>query len=226
MKHRIIFISLLSFLSLSIYCPAQKNCKVLLPEIDSSYTGKCKKGLAHGKGTATGIDSYTGKFSNGWPHGRGTYIWANGDEYSGDWKEGKRSGEGKLILKLADRDSIIDGLWEDNRYLGPKPVPPRVIAKSSIDRYTFKLTGGFKNRVLIDFLQNGARNTTITNLIISSSKGIETNLGHSIGYDYIEFPVTIRVNYTTLNKFKAVEVQAIFEFEITDPGDWRVEIHN
>jgi len=28
------------------------------------------------------------------PHGQGTMVYGNGDEYSGGWRDGKRSGEG------------------------------------------------------------------------------------------------------------------------------------
>jgi len=62
--------------------------------------------------------------------------------------------------------------------------------------------------------------------MISSTSGVETKLGSLIGYEFIEFPVTIKVNYETLNKFKSAIYQVIFEFEITEPGHWRVEIHN
>ncbi|NPD44614.1 MULTISPECIES: hypothetical protein [unclassified Lentimicrobium] len=226
MKHVLYSIIISIFITSPFFLSAQKNCKVLVSEIDSIYTGKCKKGLANGKGTAIGIDSYTGKFSKGYPHGRGTYNWANGDIYTGNWKEGKRSGAGKLTLKLGATDSIIDGLWDDDKYMGAKPIPPKVIHKVSIDRYSFKKTGGTKNRVLINFMQNGMRNTTITNFSMSTSNGIESNLGHSIGYDFIEFPVRILVNYMTMNKLKSEEYQVILEFEITDPGDWLLEIHN
>lgn len=205
---------------------AQKHCRVLMPEIDSIYKGKCKNGLAHGKGEAFGIDSYKGKFKEGYPNGNGTYTWANGDKYVGDWLDGKRTGEGILTLKLSDRDSIIDGLWEEDKYMGHKPVPPRVITKTSIDRYNFRLSGGFQPRVLIDFYQNGMRNTTIENLTMVTTSGVETSLGQSIGYEFVEFPVTIRLNYETQNKLKSEKYQAIFEFIITEEGDWVVEIHN
>ena len=127
MKHILYSVIISIFLTSPFFLSAQKNCKVLVPEIDSIYTGKCKKGLANGKGTAIGIDSYTGKFSKGYPHGRGTYNWANGDAYTGNWKEGKRSGAGKLTLKLQETDSIIDGLWDDDKYMGAKPIPPKMI---------------------------------------------------------------------------------------------------
>jgi len=48
-----------------IQLSAQNRCKVLKKEISSEYHGKCKKGLAHGKGKADGIDSYYGHFTKG-----------------------------------------------------------------------------------------------------------------------------------------------------------------
>lgn len=224
MKQFITFLGLLMFFSLT--ASAQKPCKVLVPALDSSYSGKCKKGLAHGKGLALGIDKYEGRFSQGLPDGKGTYTWANGDVYKGNWKDGHRNGEGILSLKHAGIDSIMAGLWENDKYLGPKPLAPKVLTKVSIDRYSFINRPGVKDRVLIDFYQNGVRNTGITNLLVNTSKGQQCTLGHSIGYDFIEFPVRIKVHYTTKNKLGTSEYQAIFEFEITEPGDWLVVIHN
>lgn len=226
MKHILAILSYVLFLSLFQSVNAQVECMVLVPQIDSAYFGKCKNGFAHGKGTAIGVDTYIGKFFKGWPDGAGTYTWANGDTYTGDFKEGKRHGEGKLTLKLADRDSIVDGLWEEDIYLGAKPKKPRVIYKSSVDRYSFKKTPGTHERVLINFLQSGTRNTTIEELRINSSSGAETRLGNSIGYDYVEFPVRIKLSYTTLNKLKSMRFHCIFEFEISEPGDWVLDLHN
>lgn len=226
MRHTLVFCSIVLFSILSLHSSAQKTCQVLLPEIDSIYKGKCKKGYAHGKGEAIGVDKYSGKFVQGLPSGKGTYTWANGDQYKGSWRTGKRDGEGILVLKLEERDSIIDGVWEENIYVGPKPIAPKIISKVSIDRYTIRKNGAIQDRVLINFMQNGTRNTTITNFSISSSSGVETNLGHSIGYEYIDFPVKIRIIYMTMNKLRSEEYQAIFEFEIHDRGDWLVEIHN
>lgn len=226
MKHLVLFISIFIFIFFTARLTAQTDCIVLKPGIDSVYYGKCKKGLAHGKGHAIGVDSYIGRFSNGLPDGHGTYTWVNGDTYTGSWMEGNRHGEGTLLMKLEERDSIIDGLWEDDKYMGPKPIAPRIITKIGVDRFAIKNAGGIKERVLIDIYQNGTRNTTVSNLLMSTSNGVQTSLGNSVGYDYIEFPVRIRVSYRTMNKLKSQEYQVTFEFEISEPGDWVVEIHN
>jgi hypothetical protein len=215
----------LLFLS-SVNLLAQEKCQVLLPQLDSIYHGRCKNGLAQGKGTAIGIDSYSGHFSKGLPSGKGTYHWANGDKYTGNWREGMRNGEGTLSLKLESKDSIISGLWENDKYMGHKPKAPKVLTKTSVDRYSFIKHEGSKKRVLFNIRQNGGRNVNIFNFTMVSTSGVETKLGNLVGYEFIEFPVKIKVNYETLNKLKAAKYQVIFEFEITEPGDWEVFIHN
>lgn len=65
MKNFLAIILVVVFFLPSLKMDAQNNCKVLVPEIDSIYTGKCKKGFAHGKGNAIGIDAYKGKFYKG-----------------------------------------------------------------------------------------------------------------------------------------------------------------
>ena len=86
---------------------AQKGCQVLKPEISGTYTGKCKKGLANGKGLAVGTDTYEGRFSKGLPAGRGKYTWADGRVFQGEFKEGIMEGQGTMIYPTAGEDSII-----------------------------------------------------------------------------------------------------------------------
>jgi len=210
----------------SIQVSSQEVCKVLKPGIDSIYHGKCKKGLAHGKGKADGIDSYIGRFVEGLPDGEGIYTWANGDIYDGDWDNGIRDGEGTFTFKVNEKDTILSGLWKDDNYLGPKPEKPKVITNVGTDRYSIKKIGNAKDRVLVKILQNGMKNTGVSNFLISGSTGVETMLGQELGFDYIEFPITIKVSYFTYNKLRTQQYQVIFEFKISEPGDWRVEIHN
>ena len=216
----------LSFLFSGNTAFTQETCKVLKPGIDSAYHGKCKKGLAHGKGKADGIDSYLGKFVDGLPDGKGTYTWANGDQYIGQWDQGRKNGEGTLTLKLNEKDSIVSGLWKDDNYLGPKPDNPKVINNVGVDRHTFKKISDAKDRVLVKILQNGMKNTGVSNFLMSGTTGVETMLGQDVGYDFVEFPITIKVSYITFNKMHTDQYPVHFEFKISEPGDWRVEIHN
>jgi hypothetical protein len=211
---------------LAISVSAQESCKVLLPSISVTYEGKCKKGLANGKGIASGTDRYEGQFKAGLPDGKGSYTWANGDVYIGEWMEGLRHGIGKFTTKVNGEEIVQDGLWEKNTYKGPKPKAPSVTFKTGVDRYDFRKDITDKNRVLISFMQNGMRNNSVMNLLMSSSSGYETQLSEMVGYDEVTYPVTIKVAYTTYNKLRTVTVDVRFEFVIYEPGDWKVEINN
>jgi hypothetical protein len=223
-QNYILFLFLCIFTTIQL--EAQQQCMVLKPEIDGSYTGKCKEGFAHGKGKAQGIDLFEGHFLKGLPHGSGTYTWANGSTYTGEWEKGYRHGEGTMIFKSAGTDSILAGLWENDQYKGPKPPKPRVISSTSVDRYSFTKSGGIKNRVLVNIYQNGVRNVEIENFSMVASSGTSTTLGAASGYENITFPVTVKLNYLTWNSMKTARIYVIFEFEIFEPGDWVVDVHN
>jgi len=226
MKNPIKIIFFLVFSWLSYNLSAQQDCKVLDPDIAGKYMGKCKNGLAHGKGKADGIDSYTGQFSKGLPNGMGTYTWLNGDSYTGEWEQGCRQGEGTFRFKSNGKDTTLTGLWEKDKYTGPKPPKPRIINSLYVDRYTFNKSGSVQNRVLINLFQNGMINLSVENLMILASSGNITSLGQSTGFENIIFPVTVKVNYTTMNKARTQKLNVNFEFEIYEPGDWDVTLHN
>lgn len=226
MKPVLTFLLSLIFVSGSFKLFSQESCKVLKPEIAGTYEGKCKNGLAHGKGIATGTDRYEGQFSKGLPNGSGKYTWQNGSVYNGEWSDGERNGIGRYIMKTFSGDSIQDGIWDKGTYVGPKPLNPYVSYKTGIDRYSFKKNNTTKQRVLVDIYQNGIRNKNISNFNMSTSSGSETKVGESIGYDYIIFPVMIKIRYTARNKLNTISYEVQFEFEIYEPGDWTVELNN
>jgi len=70
-------------------------CKVLDIEVQESYSGGCKDGLAEGVGTAKGIAEFHGEFKAGMIHGKGVKTWPNGDRYEGSFVEGRKEGTGK-----------------------------------------------------------------------------------------------------------------------------------
>jgi len=214
------------FCGLIINASAQETCKVLKAEIAGTYKGDCKKGLANGNGIATGTDTYEGDFKNGLPHGQGKYVWASGEVYNGRWKEGMRNGIGKYIYKVNNRDSTLDGIWDNDQYKGPKPENPyRVVSKEGVERFTIKRVGD-GNKVLIDLFLSGSPNTDIADFMISSTSGSQIVFGRSIGFENVIFPVTMKFRYKTWNKLHTMRYDVMFEYEIKQAGEWQVAVHN
>jgi len=48
-------------------------------------------------------------------NGKGTYIWENGDKYSGEFKDGERNGKGTFTDNVGN---FYIGEWKDNKYHG------------------------------------------------------------------------------------------------------------
>ncbi|RXQ95869.1 hypothetical protein EO244_06070 [Ancylomarina salipaludis] len=225
MKKVFLLFSILFFCCYDMQSLAQSTGKVLVPNLSASYKGALKKGLAHGDGEAIGIDSYMGHFKKGYPDGKGTYIWENGDSYTGEWCKGLRSGEGEFHTKINNRDTLYKGLWKNDKYLGPKVIYPRVLCKRSIDRYQFKRVS--EGRLLsIKMMQNGNINNSITNLIIDGDSGTKFHNGNMLGFENFEIPFKCSVRYITQNKLRRDSYTVIFEFEITQMGNWEVLLHN
>ena len=87
-----------------------QSCKVLDPELQSSYSGPCLNGLAEGEGRASGIAEYEGGFKAGRKHGRGVKRWPNGDRYEGDFVDDRKEGRGTYVWGR--------GEWQGERYEG------------------------------------------------------------------------------------------------------------
>ena len=67
-------------------------------DTDKSYEGLFEEGkylAGYGKVKTTKGDIYIGDTINGQYEGSGTIICANGLRYEGEWREGKRHGQGK-----------------------------------------------------------------------------------------------------------------------------------
>jgi len=71
-------------------------------------SGECENGF--GTFTYPSGDNYVGQWNNGKRLGQGTYIWANGDKYVGDWKDGNRIGQGTFTWGK--------GKWHGDKYVG------------------------------------------------------------------------------------------------------------
>lgn len=204
---------------------SQEDCKVLDTDINESYQGGCKKGLAHGKGIATGIDRYEGEFKKGLPHGHGIYSWENGDIYDGNWFKGKMDGFGTLSFFENKENKVLAGIWDMGEYKGPAPKKPKVIQSWHVEKHDFYRLGD-GNKVVIEIFMNGKTNLEIEDLLVFGDSGEEFMRGNSCGYEHVQFPFHGKVTYRTWNKLHTIQHNVIFEFIIHDTGDWKVRITN
>jgi len=205
---------------------SQETCKVLIPDLVGSYTGKCKNGLAHGKGIAEGKDRYEGKFKNGVPDGNGKYTWSTGDIYEGNWENGKKEGDGKLIFKVGGIDSVKIGIWKDDKFFRKiKPKPYTILKTEGITRnYIQRSSDG--DKVLFAFMMDGVPNQGISDFSYTSNSGSSFNLGQKFGIENIIFPFKCRILYSTISPTGATRYRVEFEIEIVEPGLWEITLNN
>jgi hypothetical protein len=132
---------------------SQAQCRVLDPELQGTYSGGCRDGLAEGVGEATGMAQYKGEFRVGRKHGKGVKTWPSGDRYEGDFVADRKEGTGTYVwgpgstwagekytgsyrADLRHGRGVYewpggdryDGPWENDRITGP--ATPRMLARA------------------------------------------------------------------------------------------------
>ena len=206
---------------------AQDECKVLVPELVGSYTGKCKKGLAHGKGKAVGVDSYEGRFSKGLPDGSGKYTWADGRIFEGDWSNGEFDGKGTMTYPEELGDSVITGFWKAGKYIGKVLIPPyRIIAQRGVARYSISKINETNNGVRVGLFQAGNFNSGIEDFSMACQSGTQFQSGRHFTLEDAIPPYTVSIRYRTWNLGQTVQSDVSFEFTINEPGMFEVSITN
>lgn len=201
----------------------QSECKVLKAGISGTYAGECKKGLAHGQGIAQGTDRYEGNFIKGLPAGKGTYKWASGVYYEGEWKNGMREGEGKMVYP----DSTVTGLWKEDTYQGIKSLQPyRIITSMSVSRYTMTKSADKNDGIRIRLTQGGLENISVEDFSLVYDSGSEYKNGNYYGIENVRFPLNVKVKYRSWNQLMTTQYSVIFEFVINQPGSWDIVIIN
>ncbi len=217
-----ILLHLLQVVLLGLQSAPADVCKVLAPEIAQSYQGGCKKGLAHGRGKATGVNTYEGNFVKGLPHGIGKYIWENGSFFDGMWKSGKR--EGKGVYFDAIKNTTITGIWKNDRFVKSSNAPLaretrfQVLMQRGIDRVRFVRIGE-GNRVLFKFSEMSGQRP-VQNLWIDGTSGHYDERGGQISFENIAFPFEGRIRFSALTKLKTGIVDCEIRFVINEPGLW------
>ena len=202
------------------------ECKVLIPEIVGTYVGECKNSMAHGMGTATGIDRYEGHFVKGLPDGKGTYTWSYGALYKGEWKKGLRDGEGEMVYVTAKGDSLVKGYWRSGNYVGERSIPAySVIRKDNLLSTNFRKTGE-GDGVIIKLMMKGQVNSRVGGLTMASSSGTRYKAGRYEGIQAVRYPLDLKITYTTNNPISRSSFDVVFECTITEPGKWEITLNN
>ena len=203
-----------------------KKCKVLKEGISKEYKGKCKKGLAHGYGEAKGVDTYVGQFRKGLPNGEGKYIWESGAVYEGKWKKGLRNGYGKYTFQYNGKDSIQEGIWKSDKFIGKKiKADYKITYKKGMQSVSIRRVGE-GNQVEIKILRAGNR-LGVSNLLLTGSSGTELITQIFIGFENIEFPFDGRLSYSAPNEFYTLNyLGSILEYTLETPGSWEIIIKN
>jgi hypothetical protein len=206
---------------------SQEDCSVLVEDLSGSYTGKCKKGLAHGKGLAQGIDSYEGKFSKGLPNGTGTYTWSDGRVYEGEWRTGQRDGVGTMTYPADGEDSIQAGYWKDDVYKGKILIPPYKITRmQGVERSSIVKTSNVGSGFSLGLYLSGKNNTGIEGFTMVSGSGTEYQSGAFYGIENASVPYSVSIRYRTWNNMHSTQRDVVFEFMINEPGTFEVSISN
>lgn len=206
---------------------AQEDCKVLMPEISGSYTGKCKKGLAHGEGLAEGKDTYEGRFLKGLPNGKGKYTWADGRVYEGLWEAGKKEGKGMMIDPTAGEDSVLVGYWKKDEYTGTENIPPYQITRTQgVVRSSIRKVNEVDNKITVALYLAGRFNTDVDNFTMVSSSGVEFTSGRTVGIENATVPYDVQIRYRVWNTMHTQQHDVFFNFTINEPGTFEVSITN
>jgi len=212
-------------LFVSIYAFGQEIKEpVLKKELAGKYEGELKKGLAHGQGTAIGLDTYTGQFNKGFPEGQGTYTFSNRDEYRGEFLRGLFSGKGVLTYKKADGDSILEGYWEAGKYVGRTMVAPYEISNKtgSVNPSIINIGDGNKVEILV----MDPYNKYITPQIMAFGQFTQqTYYGRNLFADAV-FPVTFDIRYSCTNKMRSGIIDSTIKIKINKPGNWQITLRN
>lgn len=206
---------------ISGYAIAQE-CKVLKAELSTTYKGECKKGLAHGTGTAEGQDSYYGEFKKGLPEGKGTYIWANGAIYKGYMKKGLRDGIGSYVWHTANGDSTLTGVWSRDKYDRNGNSPYMVGRNESITRYSISKGLAIGNKITLRIMRGGKSFSQMSNLNVFRTSGTDNMNGTYFEIKDAVFPEVLRVTFMVPNLMNTLECNCVFNLTINEAGSWDV----
>jgi len=195
----------LSALLILSFCAYSQNCEVEKAALKGTYTGDCKKGKASGKGKAVGTDTYEGEFRNGVPDGEGTYTWSNKSTFTGKFVKGLKEGKGIMNMKKDNgQDSVIEGYWKKDSYIGKNEKPWQVLSKT-----------GSVTKVEVEYMPDEVRRIKV--IVTNTTGGVSSLAGQipALRVDNVVVGKGFYERLTTLEShFKSTETSLM---EVTFP---------
>lgn len=223
MKKKIILFSAFLVILFNGFCQSIVG-PVLKPEIAEKYEGEMKKGLASGKGTATGTDTYTGHFTQGLPDGQGIYTFKNGDVYQGAFKNGIMEGKGIMTTKINGKDSIVTGYWDTGKYIGKKRIDPYEISNKTGSAQEHLSLTGEGNTVEISVFDPFNRNIG-AQIFIEGEYVQKSSYGREY-FEDVKFPILFDIKYSCSNKLGTGIVSSTIRIKINKSGKWILKVTN
>ena len=210
-----------------------QDCSVAIESLKGTYTGDCKKGMAEGKGKATGADSYEGHFKAGFPDGEGVYTWSNGNAYSGSFSKGHLTGKGIMYHKNHNgTDSIQDGYWKNDKFIGKYLVPYKVNSLSSgVTQVTVKRKKDALDFNRVNILVFNTTSSTasfnipatkmkVDNVIMSSGSFTRTEF-----YEYSKKTETILFDVTYPAHMQLRIASELVDIDLFEEGGYIIEVN-
>lgn len=204
---------------------------VLKKELAGKYDGEQKKGLAQGKGTASGKDSYTGEFKAGLPDGVGVYTDSLGNVYKGAFKYGLKEGKGEFTPKSSTGEKVMTGYWMDDKYMGKDRVDPyEIMSKvgSVSPRIYSTGPGNVIDITAIDPVDNA--NIAATIQLIGQGNARNDTSYNKYFFEDVKFPVEFDIHYQCKSKMGMSGISGTVDnsirIKISKPGKWSITLKN
>ena len=215
------------FCAFGFYGKSQKiEWSVLKKELVGTYVGELKKGLANGQGTATGQDSYTGEFKKGLPDGKGVYTDSEGNIYQGSFLKGYKEGKGVLTYKGENnKESVMTGYWEADKYIGKEKLDPYEISNQSGAVNPRIYSAGPGSKVEISVI-NPVNSAFLAASIFYTGQANPRASSGRYYYEEAVFPMEFDIQYNCSNKLGTATIANRIRIKINKPGNWIITLKN
>lgn len=208
------------------------NTPVLKKELVGKYEGEQKKGLAQGKGTATGSDTYTGEFKKGLPDGIGVYTDSQGNVFKGAFREGLKEGKGEFIPAASSTEKPMTGYWMDDKYLGKEKVEPYEVSNKvgSVSPRIYSTGPG--NTIDITVVDPYDNSNVVANIYMKGEANPrEDSSYHKYFYEECKFPIEFDIRYQVRPKLGGINGSTALSdnsvhIKIVKPGKWSITLKN